>query len=261
MANYQWTCPHCDRPQTGGASNTHRTLTYLDIGETAYGLIGFSTYTARCLNSQCNKPVFRITVAPGSFNNSWNLDYKNVIVHEGLIPRGGSVPQPDYIPVPIRSDYEEACLIRDLSPKASATLSRRCIQGMIRDFAGIAKGTLDAEIKALTEAVNDGSADRAITLESVYAIDHVRKIGNIGAHMEKDINVIIDVDPGEAQALINLVELLLREWYVERHQRQERLAAVASIRQEKDQAKLQPPASAILQAPAPSGASDPIQKG
>lgn len=36
----------------------------------------------------------------------------------------------------------------------------------------------------------------------------VREIGNIGAHMEADINVIIDVDPDEAQILIDLVELL-----------------------------------------------------
>jgi len=31
------------------------------------------------------------------------------------------------------------------------------------------------------------------------AIDAVRKLGNIGAHMEKDINVIVDVDPEEAE--------------------------------------------------------------
>ena len=29
------------------------------------------------------------------------------------------------------------------------------------------------------------------------AIDAVRSIGNIGAHMEKDINLIVDVDPEE----------------------------------------------------------------
>jgi hypothetical protein len=33
----------------------------------------------------------------------------------------------------------------------------------------------------------------------VDAIDHVRKIGNIGAHMEADINVIVEVEPKEAQ--------------------------------------------------------------
>ena len=52
------------------------------------------------------------------------------------------------------------------------------------------------------------------------AIDAVRKIGNIGAHMEKDINIIVDVDPDEAQLLIELIEILVKEWYIAKHQRE-----------------------------------------
>src|SRR5699024_4958175 len=40
---------------------------------------------------------------------------------------------PDYVPASILEDYQEAYDILRLSPKSSATLSRRCIQGMIRD--------------------------------------------------------------------------------------------------------------------------------
>ncbi len=105
---------------------------------------------------------------------------------------------------------------------------------MIRDFAKIARGTLNAEIDALLKAVEDRTAPPAVTHESVEAIDHVRKIGNIGAHMEKDIDLIVPIGPGEAQTLIELVELLFEEWYVERHQREQRLARVKTIREEKD---------------------------
>ena len=104
----------------------------------------------------------------------------------------------------MRDDYYEACAIRDLSPKASATLTRRCLQGMIRDFCGIAKATLAKEIDALREALDNHTAPKGVTHESVEAIDAVRKVGNIGAHMEKDIALIVDVDPGEAQMLIEL---------------------------------------------------------
>lgn len=69
------------------------------------------------------------------------------------------------------------------------------------------------------------------------AIDAVRSIGNIGAHMEKDINLIIDVDQGEAQQLIVLIELLVDEWYVQRHIRQEQLNAILEIKAAKDAAK------------------------
>ena len=58
------------------------------------------------------------------------------------------------------------------------------------------------------------------------AITAVRQLGNIGAHMEKDINVIVDVDPDEADHLIGLVETLLREWYVTREDRRTRMEAV-----------------------------------
>lgn len=69
------------------------------------------------------------------------------------------------------------------------------------------------------------------------AIDGVRKIGNIGAHMEKDINIIVDVDPGEAQLLIELIEILVKDWYVAKHQREENLKAIVKVRDAKDAAK------------------------
>jgi hypothetical protein len=103
-----------------------------------------------------------------------------------LRPSSLALVFPDYVPAPIRQDYEEACKIRNLSPKASATLSRRCLQGIIRDFKGIVKKRLVDEIDALRDEVDP---------DTWAAIDAVRQIGNIGAHMEKDINEIIDVEP------------------------------------------------------------------
>ena len=146
-----------------------------------------------------------------------------------LWPESSHKAQPDYISPVIVQDYIEACRIRDLSPKASATLARRCIQGNIRDFCKISKNRLIDEIDTLRTQVNDSKAPSGVTIESVDAIDHVRKIGNIGAHMEKDIDVIVDVDPDEAQALIELIELLFEEWYVARNARQARLAKVQKI--------------------------------
>ena len=50
--------------------------------------------------------------------------------------------------------------------------------------------------------------------------------------MEKDINSIIDVDSEEAGLLIGLIEVLIGEWYVRRHERDEQMnkiiAAAAS---------------------------------
>ncbi len=153
------------------------------------------------------------------------------------------------IPDPILQDYTEACLIRDKSPKASATLSRRCIQGMIRGFWGISKDRLVDEIKALEGLIDDDLWE---------AIDNVRKIGNIGAHMEKDINVIVDVDSGEAGLLIELIETLFQEWYMRDEQKKKNLAAIKATAAEKATTK-RAGAHPAAQAQQSSNASAPSQ--
>ncbi len=85
----------------------------------------------------------------------------------------------------------------------------------------------------MTLAVDEGNAPKGVSSDSVEAIDFIRKIGNIGAHMEKDINVIVDVDPEEAQVLIELIETLFDEWYLERDKREQRFARVKAIAEEK----------------------------
>lgn len=131
---------------------------------------------------------------------------------------------PDYIPHPIRADYEEACAIMELSPKASATLARRCLQGMIRDFWKIQENTLYKEISALKDKVPP---------TQWKAIDALRALGNIGAHMEKDTDVIIDIDPEEARKLIGLIELLMDKWYISRYDEEQKYKDLIKTNEEK----------------------------
>ena len=141
-------------------------------------------------------------------------------------PKSIAYKFPDSIPQARRSDYEEAGSIVNLSPKASATLSRRCLQGMIRDFFQVSKANLFEEINAIKDK---------IPTEQWAVLDGLRRIGNIGAHMERDINLIVDIEPGEAQKLIKLIELLLQQWYIERHNQQELYADIIGIDQAKQQ--------------------------
>ena len=131
---------------------------------------------------------------------------------------------PDYVPLQIRQDYEEAYAISNLSPKASATLSRRCLQGMIYDFWKINKNNL---AKAIEELENK------VPFSQWKAIDAVRKVGNIGAHMEKDVDLIVDIDPTEAHVLLALIERLIRDWYIARHDDEELYNQIQQISDEK----------------------------
>jgi len=92
---------------------------------------------------------------------------------------------------------------------------------MIRDFWEVKdKSNLWSEIQAIEDRVAP---------ETWEAIDAVRKVGKIGAHMEQDVNVIIEVEPGEAQLLIGLIEELFEDWYVTRYERQKRVASVKAL--------------------------------
>jgi len=152
----------------------------------------------RCPNDNCQ----RETVI--AYGRNGYMKGRTVCIY----PESDAIQFPDYVPASIRSDYEEACAIRTQSPKACATLTRRCLQGMIRDFWGIKKSRLIDEILALQDK---------IPASQWAAIDALRQIGNIGAHMEKDVNLLIDVDPEEAEKLIQLIEVLIDKWYVARN--------------------------------------------
>lgn len=215
--------------------NSHHEVRRLEVGEAVIEKPALQFTAIRCVNPECNELFLAATVGNAAYisrRGEWELT--DEIQSWTLRPDSSSINQPDYIPAPLREDYYEACLIRDKSPKASATLSRRCLQGMIRDFCGISKARLIDEIKELRNLVNAGNAPKGVEAETIDAIDAIRGVGNIGAHMEKDISLIIDVDPGEAQALIELIELLFQDWYVARHKREKRLEAVLAIAAEKN---------------------------
>lgn len=238
MAAVAWTCPHCQRPQMLTDDNFQMDDNIIEFVDLPEGRIGTRSVAMACVNEACKKLTLSFQIHHTKIiGGNRRIDDHNQIQSWQLLPESGAKSQPEYIPLALRQDYYEACRIRELSPKASATLARRCLQGMIRDFCNIAKGTLSAEIDALEEAVAADKAPRGVTPESVEAIDHARKIGNIGAHMEKDINLVVDIDSEEAQILLDLVETLFEEWYVARENRAARFAGIAALRAAKDAAK------------------------
>jgi len=107
---------------------------------------------------------------------------------------------------------------------------------MIRDFCDISEPTLFKEISKLRNAVDEGNAQRGVSIESVEAINQVRGVGNIGAHMGKNIDHIVPIDSGEAQILIDLIEMLFEDWYVARQRRQDRFASISALAEDKKDA-------------------------
>lgn len=230
-----WTCPYCNRIATLIDSNISNEDRNFDCGnKDGYSLL--HTQVIVCPNHECRNYTIAASLYRYYKDPAGRLRRADTPESKWFLkPQSSAKPFPDYIPAVLRSDYEEACLIVSLSPKASATLSRRCLQGMIRDFWNITKPRLIDEILALEDKVDP---------QTWAAIDAVRSIGNIGAHMEKDINLIVDVDPDEAQFLIDLIETLMTEWYVHKHDRDQKMNAIAAMAAAKKVHKIQPAAGA-----------------
>jgi hypothetical protein len=97
-----------------------------------------------CANEECRNLSLGLDVGKHTGYQNSKPVLTDPIGSWQLLPASSARPQPDYIPEALRRDYEEACAIRDLSPKVSATITRRCIQGIIRDFCCITKRRLIA---------------------------------------------------------------------------------------------------------------------
>lgn len=205
-----WTCPYCNQIATLLESNISRDKHTFSMGN-KHGGMALTTTAIVCPNEKCREYTLSGSLQGAKFYHGGIVELiGQEIKRWQLRPESAAKPFPDYIPAVILSDYAEACLIRDLSPKASATLSRRCMQGIIRNYWSITNNNLAKAIIELEDKI-DGT--------TWGAIDAIRKIGNIGAHMEKDIDLIVDVDPEEAGMLIDLIEMMLEEWYIHRHER------------------------------------------
>lgn len=126
-------------------------------------------------------------------------------------PKGSSRPPcPSEVPKEFAEDYIEACLVISDSPKASAALSRRCLQHILRELANVKHGNLVDEIQ---EVIVSGSLPSHLA----GVIDAVRNIGNFAAHPLKSekSGEILPVEPEEAEWNLDVLEALFDFYFVQ----------------------------------------------
>ncbi|QIL78580.1 DUF4145 domain-containing protein [Diaphorobacter sp. HDW4A] len=179
-----------------------------------------------CPNTSCKKQSFEVTATHGrrvetKLGGYTFVEKRPVGIGKFTFLPTSSQPLSIYVPKHVAEDYNEASLISSLSPKASATLARRALQGMVRDFFQVAgKRTLHQELEAVKNLCDADLYDAMMAVKSV---------GNIGAHPEQDVSLMVDVELGEAETLLNLIHLLDQEWYVARATKSERIAKMKAL--------------------------------
>ncbi len=119
-------------------------------------------------------------------------------------------PVPPEVTEEFASDYKEACQVFADSPKASAALSRRALQHILREKAGIKKGDLADEIQ---RTIDSGKLPSHL----IESLDAIRNIGNFAAHpiKSKSSGEIVDVEPGEAEWNLDVIESLFDFFFVQ----------------------------------------------
>lgn len=58
--------------------------------------------------------------------------------------------------------------------------------------------------------------------------------------MEKDVNLILDIGQSEAEKLLRLLELLIKEWYIHSHNSKILFEDILDIDQQKQEQRHQP---------------------
>ncbi len=120
------------------------------------------------------------------------------------------VPVCPDVPKELQDDYTEACAVLPDSAKASAALSRRCLQAILRDYSHTKAKDLADQIE---EVISSGKLPSYLSA----ALDGIRVVGNFAAHpiKSKSTGEIVDVEAGEAEWCLDVVERLFDFYFAQ----------------------------------------------
>lgn len=190
----QMKCPYC-------LTSFHES--WASIGTWAHLHLAYAFERQVC--PACTKPIVRL------------LEFTNAIRAPGgqptvrlIVPKATArTPLPPEVPPEFTADYLEAVAVLPDSEKASAALSRRCLQHLLHEKLGINKNDLAKEIQQLLDS-------KQLPTHLSDDLDAIRNIGNFSAHPLKVTNTgeIVDVEPGEAEWSLEVLEQLFDFYFV-----------------------------------------------
>lgn len=168
---------------------------------------------------ECGEPI--IILRHGKYVPSDTSEHighlEDVSEEQILYPRHVARKVEPGIPDSYKSEFLEACSILSLSPKASAALSRRILQRILRE-------EFDITYPSLAKEIDDFIQLKDVPSYLTEAVDAIRNIGNFAAHPLKDTNTgeIVDVESGEAEWLLEVLEALFDFVFIQPKKLEER---------------------------------------
>ena len=221
----KWKCPYCSAHQVLLEARYDTGKHRINADASIHKETAFQYEVRVCANEKCRKMLLTLRLVErqdikdglGTFNlgqaiKQWELMPSPMT--EKNLPDGIRIP--DYV----RENYVMANRLREISPAASAVHSRRALSGMLNNFCGLTRDRLIDQIEQLRALVNRGKAPQ--WADGLEYIDLIRNTGNIGKHMAVGPHEMADVEPGEADKMIGLLEQLAEDWYAARQRRDNR---------------------------------------
>jgi Domain of unknown function (DUF4145) len=202
-------CPHC----TFGIHESWSNSTVTKKGES-------TTWRLRIMTCpECQKDILCFGRAQNNLQHAMPTEWTQ------FYPQGSNRgPVPPEVPAPIANDYQEAALVLLFSPKASAALSRRCLQAVLRN-AGYVQRDLAVQIDAV---LNETDPKKVLPTGVHNTLDAIRNFGNFSAHTITDLTTlqIIDVQGYEAEYCLDILDAIFDHYYVRPKEAMRRRAAL-----------------------------------
>jgi hypothetical protein len=197
-------CPHC-------LENFHEEQSQWSVGVGTD--IEGEWIVSRTTCPACGKFVLFLAQGPPNPSRQGvvGVTIGNVWGRSMVRPKGvARSPIPSEVPKEIAEDYLEACAVLADSPKASAALSRRSLQLLLRSAAGIKPGNLSSEIQQVLDS-------KTLPTPLAENVDAIRNIGNFAAHSTKSTSTgeVLPVEPEEAEWNLDVLESLFDVYYVQ----------------------------------------------
>jgi hypothetical protein len=210
-------CPHCgthfERGLDGGFGEfqVHRGreprhfLRPLPLGTDSDAEDAYATLL--CLQCpRCSELTFEVHVGTLDSDTPWGIPEGGPVYV--AYPQGVERAVSPHVPVEIAADYSDATRVAELSPKASSTEARRCLQATVRAVYTDIPRRLDLfdEIKWVVEQ------DTSLPEELTGALHALRKAGNFGAHPAEDgLTPAFELDPVHLEACLHVLEWFFEE--------------------------------------------------
>ena len=195
-------CPHCH--VTIHAESVPHPIVEAD--KRTLMAVKLDTVWVQAIRSPACQDVVLILETRVNIAGQLGSPHKSELIRPRVFSRS---PLPAEVPDALCEDYREACDVLAASPKASAALSRRCLQHLLREHAGFAQRDLADQIQAALDS-------RTLPSDLAEDLDAVRNIGNFAAHPSKSTATgsVVEVAPNEAEWNLGVLEGLFDFYFV-----------------------------------------------